>query len=189
MEIFKIGKVVSIGKTYLIFESNYSGHIIYVAHPETFIKDKVIKLYTYNHVSEYTSAIYGFANFKERIMFEDLISVNGIGPKTALAALKLGCDNIMSYIATEDSKSLSSIPQIGLRTANQLIFELRDKYQNFKNKTNGISVLQIGESLKTLGFNKKQIEYAIKVVKPAATLEEMVEEAIKVISNEKFATA
>lgn len=189
MELFKIGKIVSIGKTYVILESNYTGYIIYVANPNQFIKDKIIKIYTYLHQSEYTSALYGFSSFKERILFEDLISVNGIGPKTAIAALKMGMDNVAKYISSGDSKSLSAIPQIGLKTANQLVFELRDKYAKFVSKTSEqkYSTIDIIDSLKTLGFNQKQIDYALSNVTPNQSVEVMLEEAIKSISNAKFA--
>lgn len=189
MELFKIGKIVSIGKTYVILENNYTGYIVYVANPNQFIKDKVIKIYTYLHQSEYSSALYGFSSFKERILFEDLISVNGIGPKTAIAALKMGTDNVSHYIASGDAKSLSSIPQIGIKTANQLIFELRGKYEKFISKTTEkkYSTIDIVDSLKTLGFNQKQIDYALTNVTPNQSVEVMLEEAIKSISNAKFA--
>lgn len=189
MELFKIGKIVSIGKTYVILECNYTGYIVYVANPHQFIKDKVIKIYTYVHQSEYSTALYGFASFKERILFEDLISVNGIGPKTAIATLKMGHENVSHYIANGDANALSSIPQIGPKTANQLIFELRGKYEKFTAKKDNkkYSTVDVIDSLKTLGFNQKQIDYAITNITPSDSVELMLEEAIKSISNAKLA--
>lgn len=186
MKLFKIGKVVSIGKTYVILESNYTGYIIYVANPERFEKDKVMKMFIYEHRSEYSSAIYGFKEFKERILFEDLLSVSGIGPKTALSILKLEAENVISYIQDKNVESLSSIPSVGTKTANQIIFELGNKYKDVKAKTDGKHLpVEVASPLKTLGFNQKQIDFAISELKPADSIEILVENAIRLISNAK----
>lgn len=186
MKLFKIGKIVSIGKTYVILESNYTGFIVYAAQPEQFEKDKNLKLYIYEHRSEYTSAMYGFKTFQERILFEDLLSVSGIGPKTALSLLKLGHENVIGYIQNSDHESLSSVPSVGIRTANQILFELSAKYQSMKLKSTGKYLpTEVVNPLKTLGFSQKQIDYAIKELKPEDSIETMVENAIKLISNSK----
>lgn len=186
MKLFKIGKIVSIGKTYVILESNYTGFIVYVAQPEQFEKDKNIKLYIYEHRSEYTSAMYGFKTFQERILFEDLLSVSGIGPKTALSLLKLGHENVINYIQLGDHESLSSVPSVGIKTANQIVFELNAKYQNLKIKASGKHLpIEVVNPLKTLGFNQKQIDYAVGELKPADNIETLVENAIRLISNAK----
>lgn len=188
MKLFKIGKVISLGKTYVILESNYTGYIVYVPNPERFEKDKVIKMYIYEHRSEYTSAIYGFKDFQERILFEDLLSVAGVGPKTAISILKMECNNVIKYIQEKDYESLSSIPSVGMKTAQQLVIELSTKYQNMKIKHDGRHLPnEVASSLKTLGFNQKQIDYAISNLKPADSIEVLVENAIRVISSAKSA--
>lgn len=188
MELYKIGKIVSVGKTYVIIETNFTGYVTYVARPDEFVKDKVIKLYTYDHHTEYTRSLYGFASFEERILFEDLISVIGVGPKTALSMLKIGTSNLITYLASGDAKAISSLPSVGIKTASQIVLELKDKYHNMSSKkTNKYLPLDIAQSLKTLGFNQRQIDYAMTNLQPSDSLELLVENAIKLISNAKFA--
>lgn len=191
MEIYKYGKVISIGKTYVIFESNNSGSIIYVPNIEVFKEDERIKMFVYKYATDFTTAIYGFRTFKERLLFEDLISINGIGPKTAIGLLKEGKDMLINMLANGDTEGLASFPYLGIKTANQIIFELSEKYKNMLAKQNkkpdGLLLPSSAkESLKTLGFNSKQIEYAIKNIQPQPKIELLVEEAIKAISNAKF---
>lgn len=189
MEIYKNGKVVSVGKTYIIFESNYTGSIVYVPNIENFVQDEKLKLFIYKYSTEYTTAIYGFKTFKERLLFEDLISISGVGPKTAMSLLKEGKDTLIQMIINEDIDNLSSLPYLGIKTARQIIFELSEKYTNFESKSNSKGLLLPGvakDSLKTLGFNTRQIEYAIKNTKPQRSMELLVEEAIRVISSAKF---
>ena len=190
MEIYKIGKIVSVGKTYIILESHSTGHIINVANISGFEKDTNRKIYIYEYNTEFTHSVYGFSNFKDRMVFEDLISINGVGPKTALSLLKDGHEIIMELIATGDSKSLSSYPYLGGRTANQIIFELADKYKNFTKVKSAdpklLLPIEAKDSLKVLGFTKKQIDYAISNIKPEPSIELLVEKAIKTISNAKL---
>lgn len=189
MELYKIGKIVSVGKTYIILDSNYTGHIVYVTKAQEWEeeKGKSKKVYLYKHKTEYVESTYGFKNFQERILFEDLLSVNGIGPKSAINILREGFENIITLIVTANAEKLSSIPYLGLKAANQIIFELRSKYEKSNsNKPSGmIASTELRSSLKTLGFNQKQIEYAVANVKPQTTIDLLVEEAIKVIANAK----
>lgn len=191
MELYKIGKIVSVGKTYVILDSNYTGHIVYVAKSQEWEveKDKNRKVYLYKHKTEYVESTYGFKTFKERVLFEDLMSVNGIGPKTALNVLREGIENIIALIATANTEKLSSIPYLGLKSANQIIFELKGKYEKsqLSLQKGKIASTELRSSLKTLGFNNKQIEFAVANVKPQDTIDLLVEEAIKVIANAKFA--
>ena len=189
MEIYKKGKVVLLGKTYIVFESNYCGEIIYVSNVKDFKLNSDIKLFVYRLMNEYMNNLYGFLSFQERILFEDLININGIGPKTALSLLKEGKDYLINIIANQDLESLNSFPYIGRKTCSQLIFELSEKYKKFQNKENNKNKFQpsiLKDTLKNLGFNKKQIDYAIKNIKPNGSIENLVEESIKLISNAKF---
>ncbi len=190
MTLYKIGKITSTGRNYIILESSYKGEIAYVARPNDFEKDKVVKVFIYEYKYEHSEAIYGFSTFKERILFEDLLSVSGIGPKTAITILGTDIHRIIELIISGDSSKLAEIPGIGLKSSRQIIFEIQEKYVNMskkeKGKTNGKKYIpsDIRDTLKTLGFNNKQIKYAIDKVKPSDNIELMIEEAIRVISNE-----
>ena len=186
MNLYKIGKVVSIGKTYIVLETNYSGIIIYVARPEEFKQDVVKKVYVYEYKSDYSETTYGFFTFKERVLFENLMKVAGIGPKTAISLLTEGTDELIDIIVNNNIEALTNYPTIGAKTAAQIMLELSGTYKNSKTKLDGnISPNKIQDSLKVLGFSKQQISLAVSKVKPQKTIEPMIEEAIKIISNEQ----
>ncbi|QJR44150.1 Holliday junction branch migration protein RuvA [Mycoplasma miroungirhinis] len=208
MKIYIYGKIVHVNKNYVILENNGIGEIIYVPNVERFKKDEFIKMFIYEYSSEYFKTTYGFSNFRELIVFEDLLSVQGIGPKTAINILAIGWKNIMSYISTANIEKLSEIPYLSTKTARQLVFEFQVKYEGFlqkweKNTQNTEENTQINEfsfnktdtpivsenvknlekSLKVLGFKQKQIKFAIDKINPVEDLEKSVEEAIKIISQ------
>lgn len=188
MELYKIGKVVSLGKTYIILESNSTGHIVHVPRVNEYEKDKSRKVFVYNHKTDYTESLYGFPSFAERLLFEDLISLNGIGPKTAQNLLRDGYEKISEYIANGEVELISKYPSLGVKTASQIVLELSEKYKNFRTKQTAKSVgVEVIESLKTLGFNQKQIDYALTKLTPSNSLEEMVETSIRLIADAKFA--
>ena len=183
---FKVGRVVSKSKHYIIFESNYTGYIIYVANPTDFEKDKVIRIYTHIHRNEFAKTYYGFKTIEARILFDDLITISGVGPKSAITLLRQGVKQVTDAIASQNVNFISNTPYIGAKTASMIIFELRDKYQNFQAKIgNKHMPNEIATTLKTLGFQKDQINYAISKLKPHTSIEWLVEEAIKLIANVK----
>ena len=184
MNLYKKGKVVSIGKTYIIHESNNVGTIIYVARPKEFKKDESRKIFIYEHKSDYTESVYGFGTFKERVLFENLLKVSGVGPKTAINILGDGPEKPVELIVNEDAHGLSQYPAIGMKTANQIIYQLKDLYKNIEVIKSGmVSPSQLNGPLKTLGFNNRQIKDAVNNVEPTNNIETLIENAIKYISN------
>lgn len=87
-----------------------------------------VKLLTYQHVREDILQLFGFANPKEKWMFQKLISVSGVGPKLALAMIS-GCrvDDLSTFISNGDIDRLTKLPGVGKKTAQRLSLELRDK--------------------------------------------------------------
>ncbi len=122
-------------------------------------------------------------------MFEDLLSVSGIGPKTALSMLREGAQNIISLISQAKVKELAELPQLGIKSANQIVFELKGKYEKnaIDNQVVQLASSELKSSLKVLGFNQRQIDYALANVKSQGNIEKLIEEAIKVIAHAKFA--
>jgi len=87
-----------------------------------------IKLYTYLQVREDGLQLYGFFTGEDRKLFQMLIGVSGIGPKGALGILTvLSADDLRFAVLAEDAKSIAKAPGIGLKTAQKLILELKDK--------------------------------------------------------------
>jgi len=90
--------------------------------------DTPIKLRIYTHVREEALQLFGFRTERERELFTLLISVSGIGPKSAVAMLSgMSADEIVTAIRTNNYARLTSIPGVGRKTAERLVIELRDK--------------------------------------------------------------
>lgn len=87
-----------------------------------------VTVYTHLQVREDEMSLYGFENVAERGLFEKLITVSGVGPKVALAALSsLAPDVLAGAIVGEDVALLSSVPGVGKKTAQRVILDLKDK--------------------------------------------------------------
>ena len=87
-----------------------------------------VKLYTYYHVSENLRGLYGFLSRSDKKVFQQLLTVNGVGPKAAVDILSvLSPEDLQFAILSEDVKSISAAKGIGLKTAKKLILELKDK--------------------------------------------------------------
>lgn len=87
-----------------------------------------VKLYTHLHVREDDLSLYGFGSIDELRLFETLISVSGLGPKTAMGMLSaMSADQLAMAIASGSTEILTTIPGIGKKTADRLILELKDK--------------------------------------------------------------
>ncbi|HYE15418.1 MAG TPA: Holliday junction branch migration protein RuvA [Pyrinomonadaceae bacterium] len=87
-----------------------------------------VRLRIYTHVREDTLQLFGFRTERERQLFTLLISVSGIGPKSAIAMLSgMSADEIVTAIRTNNLARLTSIPGVGKKTAERLVIELRDK--------------------------------------------------------------
>lgn len=89
---------------------------------------EMIKVYTYMYIREDLLCIYGFLKREEREVFQLLITVNGIGPKAAVAVLStLTIEELAYAVLSDDSKTIAKTPGIGPKGAKRLIIELKDK--------------------------------------------------------------
>lgn len=192
MIIYKIGKINFKSKNYVVFESNSSGYKIYCANIDRFEENKVYKLYIYEHKNEYSQTMYGFFEFKEKMLFEDLISLSGIGPKTALDMISKGWKELASLIIEGKTDALSNFRYVGTRTARQIIFEFQNKWSKLlngdeivdTNKT--VNMQQVVDTLKVLGFKSNDITHVLKQIKSTTNIEEMIEEAIQLLTQKEM---
>lgn len=167
---------------------------------------EIIKVHTYYKVREDDISIFGFNTLEELRMFELLISVSGVGAKTALAMLAV-CEptEFALAIISEDIKTLTQIPGIGDKSAQRIILELKDKIkkeqqiQELTKATNGISgaktkleekieheekIQEAMAALQVLGYNKKEIEKAFdKIVKDEMTTEELIRKGLTILGK------
>ncbi len=187
MKVYQFGKIVYKAKNYIILETNFTGYMIYVSNVERFVENKNSKVFIYEHKNEYGESMYGFTSFKEKILFEDLISLNGIGPKTAIEMLNKDWKTIAKAISDGNSSYLSEFKYIGNKLSRQIIFEFQEKYtkllEGVNVEVNISSKQEIIDTLKLLGFKTKEINSVINLIKEQNDTEAMVEEAIEIITQ------
>ena len=126
--------------------------------------------WVYTAVRENSIDLYGFKNTNELSFFELLLSVSGIGPRSALSILSIASiDTLKRAIATGDTSYLNKVSGIGKKTAEKIVVELRDKLSAYKDE-NGVGLLKdesdILEALKSLGYSQNEARDALKEVHP-----------------------
>ena len=123
------GKLVDKTPTNVVIDCNGVGYSINIS-LQTFskINDERCKLYTHLSVKEDSHTLYGFITENERKLFRHLISVSGVGPSTAQVILSTyKSDEIINYISASDVAAIKNVKGIGLKTAQRIIIDLKDK--------------------------------------------------------------
>jgi Holliday junction DNA helicase RuvA len=125
------GIIDAVSKDSLIVNVNGIGFKVAVTTSvlsEMGITGREVKLYTHFHIREDDMSLFGFGSLDELKLFETLISVSGLGPKTGMAMLSaMSADQVAMAIASGSVEILTTIPGIGKKTADRLILELKDK--------------------------------------------------------------
>ena len=152
---------------------------------------KDILLYTYMAVSEDNISLYGIAEEDELELFTKLISVSGIGPKAATAILgTLSPDALRSAIAKNDAKTISSAPGVGLKTAQKLIIELKDKITGVSAELpastakDNEKLTQVVDTLAVYGFPRGTVIEVLKRLDSSLPLEELIAQTLRILGKE-----
>lgn len=161
----------------VVVEANGVGYKIYMAQnaiEKAGNLGDIVKIHTYYHVREDNISLYGFLTSEELRTFELLISVSGIGAKSALTILaNIEPHNFALAIITNDEARLTKIPGLGKKSAQRLILELRDKMKKLEleevageeegaeTQTND-NIQEAISALQVLGYNRKEIEKAFE---------------------------
>lgn len=145
-----------------------------------------VKLYTYTNVKEDTLQLFGFLSKADLQMFKKCITVNGIGPKGALALLSvMDADELRFAIISQDVKAISKAPGIGKRTAERLVLELKDKlniddaminheiniYQGIAAPLDNPQKQEAVEALVSLGYGQTESLKAVNGVEDAENMD------------------
>ena len=131
---------------------------------------EAVQIYTYLLVREDALTLYGFANMAEKALFERLISVSGVRPKVALAALSSYTTEALSNaIIASDTTAVSRIPGIGKKTAQRIILELQGTLESASQQQDNLfaagnaqAVKAATEDLLAMGFSSAEAEVALK---------------------------
>ena len=185
------GKIISSKPTRITLDVNGVGYVVNIS-INTFekINDKSsASLFIYTSVKEDSISLFGFYTESEKEMFELLISVNGVGPKSALSILSgIQVDDLRQAINSGDISRIVLIPGIGRKTAERLVLELKTKVEGLSvsGATEAASIKNEAiAALTTLGYNLKAAEKAVRETlnsEPKASLEETIKKALGKLS-------
>ena len=189
------GKIISKKPTKLLIDVNGVGYIVNIS-ISTFEKlaDKEeTSLYTYLSVRESAMDLFGFYTMAEKEMFELLIGVSGIGPKSAQTILSgIQIEDLKDALKSGNVSRLISIPGIGRKTAERMVIELRDKVESVVEIIDGVSFAKSSvpsdaiAALVNLGYNQKVAERMIRAISdktPDISIEELIKEALINLNN------
>jgi Holliday junction DNA helicase RuvA len=123
-----------------------------------------VSIDVHTHVREDLIALYGFSTRRERVIFEKLMTISGIGPKLAVTILSGGSvEDLVGAIKRSDLARLTAIPGVGRKTAERIILELKDKLQDFVEAQPKPSVeVDVLSALENLGYNRALAEGALR---------------------------
>ncbi len=188
---FVQGDVVELNPAYVVIQAGGIGYSVHISLNtfSLFQGQKQVKVYTQLIVREDAHLLFGFATLSERELFRNLLSVNGVGAATALMMLSsLTPDEIISAIASENTALLKSVKGIGLKTAQRIIIDLKDKMgkvasvEQFLIPENNTIRNEALSALVMLGFARKEADAALgKVLKenPGANVEKVIKLTLK----------
>ena len=185
------GKMVEKNPDHVVVECNGLGYHVNIS-LQTFsnIPDQEnLKLYTHLVIREDAHILFGFYSKTEREIFKMLISVSGVGPSIGMTMLSsMDTEEIQQAIGNEDVSKIQSVKGIGLKTAQRVIVDLKDKIlksyeisEDLPSSNNTIKIEALS-ALEVLGFSRKKIEKVIQVIlqnSPDISLEELIKQALK----------
>jgi holliday junction DNA helicase RuvA len=189
------GKIISKKPTKLLVDVNGVGYIVNISIPtfEKLAEQEEASLYTYLSVRESAMDLYGFYSLAEKEMFELLISVSGIGPKSAQGILSgIQIEDLKDALRNGNVSRLVSIPGIGRKTAERMMIELRDKVESvaegFEGASSGSSNVRNDAvaALTNLGYNRQSAERIVRAVldrQPNSSIEDLIKQALSLLNS------
>ena len=184
------GRLVEKSPTELVIDCNGIGYLVNIS-LNTFSMigdDENISLFTYLQVKEDSHSLFGFSDKQERSLFKKLISVSGIGASTARTMLSsLSPEEIQNAIISGNVSTIQSIKGIGLKTAQRVIIDLKDKVglvsekNEFSSNIYNTNQDEALSALEVLGYGRKQTTKIVQMLineSPEITVEQLIKGAL-----------
>ena len=192
------GSIEEKGNNYVVIDVGGVGYQIFM--PASSIEKagelgSITKVHTYYYVREDNISLYGFLSKEELKMFELLLSVSGIGAKSAIAMLsEITPSSFALAVITNDVSKLVKIPGVGKKTAERMILELKDKLKTEeavqKDEKVSVAIAEDGKvqeaisALQVLGYNKKEIEKVLgKIDADNLNVEDIIRKALALLAR------
>jgi len=147
-----------------------------------------LKLLTHMVVREDAQLLYGFATKQEKDTFRQLLKVNGIGAKSALAILSgVSIDDLTEAVANQDVALLTRVPGVGKKTAERLLLELKGKFDLSSIVAGGAGVKSAKQdvlnALLALGYNEREVSASVKSLDSDIDVSEGIKQALKLLAK------
>jgi holliday junction DNA helicase RuvA len=187
------GTILKKKENYIIVENNGIGYKVFVSEivlSANNTNDEIF-LFIYQQVREAELNLFGFLDFEEHDLFEKLISVSGIGPKTALGVFTVASlADIKSAIINQDASILKKVSGIGAKTADRIVLELKNKvaglvgHEGVKSSEEMAADTDVVEALESLGYQGRQAREVLKQIdKDITDSGEKVRAALKLLTK------
>lgn len=191
------GKIAELTPTRVVLDNSGIGYAIEIS-LQTYAaleSQKEAKVYIYHHIqsSSDLELFYGFSSKDERSIFELLISVSGVGVNTARVILSsFSADELREAILSENVAAIKSVKGIGLKTAQRMVLELKDKISKGEGAASDVLLVsdrnavaeEAAAALQMLGFSKPNISKAIQKIvssNPNVKVEELIKQALQIL--------
>lgn len=191
------GKIAELTPTRVVLDNSGIGYAIEIS-LQTYAaleSQKEAKVYIYHHIqsSSDVEMFYGFSSKDERSIFELLISVSGVGVNTARVILSsFSADELREAILSENVAAIKSVKGIGLKTAQRMVLELKDKISKGEGGVSEVLLVsdrnavaeEAAAALQMLGFSKPNISKAIQKIvssNPNIKVEELIKQALQML--------
>lgn len=176
------GIITEVKANYVTLDVHDVGYHLITPNPYFFELNQEAVLYTYQKVAEDEISLYGFASADTRDLFLKLISVNGIGPKSANAILAAGTvEAITTAIESGNAKFLQKFPGIGPKASQQIILDLKGKVDLIPSTVLNDTLQDVEAALQAFGYNAKEIQKVIAKLDNKKPTSELIKDALKMM--------
>lgn len=176
------GVITIVKPKYIVVEAFGVGYLVVVGNPYEFKQGVETTVFIYQSVKEDSLELFGFVSAEQKEAFLLLLSVKGIGPKSAIAALAGGTTtDLYQAINRGDSKYLTSFPGIGPKAAQQIVLDLQGKIKIESVTNNNPNSLDAQDALLALGYSRKDIMDVFSKLDMNLDLNSMIREALKLL--------
>jgi Holliday junction DNA helicase RuvA len=184
------GKVDTIDSTYCLIETNSGVYYKINLSPLSLNQLKSgenTELLIHTHVRENEISLYGFSSNEELKLFNILINISSIGPKTAIIIIGFNkVEKLIAAVKEQNSHYFSSIPGIGKKMSQKILLELSGKFDTEFKLNNAVYTEEdnlVIDALVSLGFKKSQADSVFSKIPKTGTLQEKITKALKYLSN------
>lgn len=176
------GVIKEIKPSYVVIENHGIGYYIISPNPYSYRIGEEIRIYTHHYVREDLDNLYGFKSLESKELFIKLISVSGIGPKSALSLLASDqINDIILAIEESNVKFLTKFPGIGQKSAQQIILDLKGKLIEDEDELIPTHKNDTVDALSALGYSNVEIKKVMKKIDQDQPVQEMIKQALQLL--------